>query len=164
MRKRLGWVACGIGVLAATVVALLAYPRPAQTSLSQAYAALERSSVPVQVVGWLQPTDASAQLTDGGYVLVEQTEAFGTLTLRGSRDASRLPGAPAAITWQDSGSTYSLQTAGDPSLVRSHVVPLQVAQQQLMGSRVDTPLLYAVYLPASLVAIVWLTVAVLRRP
>ncbi len=164
MKRPLGWLACGVGVLAVLAVAYLAYPRPRESSVTQAYAALEGSKVPVQVVGWLEPVQAQAQVTDDGYVLTEQTDAFGALTLAGSRDPSRLPSEPGAITWRDSGAAYSLQTSGDPVLARARVVPLQVAQQQLTGAPVDTPLLYAVYLPASLLAAGWLSVSVLRRP
>jgi hypothetical protein len=151
-----------LGVLVAVAIAVLAYPRPADTSVMRAYAALERSPVPVEVVGWLQPVDAHAEVLDGGYVLTEQTDSFGELTLAGNRDASRLPaGTP---TWQDSGTSYSLQGGGDPAQLESRVVPLQVAQQQLGGVSLDVPLLYGLYLPATVVGFGWLAVSLLRRP
>ncbi|HEY2593154.1 MAG TPA: hypothetical protein VGK33_04570 [Chloroflexota bacterium] len=156
-------LAAGLGVLVAIAIAGLAYPRPADSSVSRAYAVLERSPVPVEIVGWLQPADAHAQVLDDGYVLTEQTDSFGELTLAGSRDASRLPSG--TLTWQDSGTSYSLQTGGsDPVQLESRVVRLQVAQQQLGGASVDAPLLYGLYLPAAVLASGWLAVSLLRRP
>jgi hypothetical protein len=152
----------GLGVLAALAIAVVAYPRPAETSVSRAYAALEHSPVPVEVVGWLQPAEASARLVADGYVLTERSEAFGELTLTGNRDAALLP--PGAMTWQESGAAYSLQTTADAALLRSRIVSLDIARQQLNGSGIDIPLLYVVYLPASVLAIGWLTWSLLRRP
>jgi hypothetical protein len=152
----------GLGALVAVAIAVLAYPRPAGTGVLQAYAALERSPVPVEVVGWLQPVDAHAQVLDDGYVLAEQTDSFGELTLAGNRDASQLQ--PGTLTWQVSGTSYSLQGGGDPAQLESRVVPLRVAQQQLGGASVDVPVLYGLYLPAAVLAFGWLAASLLRRP
>jgi hypothetical protein len=43
-------------------------------------------------------------------------------------------------------------------------VPLPIAQQQIAGASLDTPLLYVVYLPALILTGAWLTVSLLRRP
>jgi hypothetical protein len=141
---------------------LIAYPRRADSSVPQAYNTLQRASVPVQAVGWIQPIDAQAQLMPGGYVLTMRAAGLGDLTIAGNRDAEALPAG--GVRWQDSGTAYALQTGADPSLVRSRVTSVKVATDQLTGSTLDTPLLYVLYLPALVAFGAWVAVSLLRRP
>jgi hypothetical protein len=159
-RRTLGlWVATLI-VLVALV--LIAYPDRARSSVPDGYLTLEGAPIPVQVIGWIQPLQADAQLSQGGYTLHLQANGLGDLTISGSRDASALP--PGGMTWQAAGVSYAIQTTAQPDLVRSRVTSLETATAQLTGSTLDTPLLYLFYLPAFAAVAGWLSVSLLRRP
>jgi hypothetical protein len=151
-----------VSLVGLIVIVFLTYPRAADSDVRQAYAELERSTVPVQVIGWVQPANAHAQLVDGGYVFTEQTDRLGQVRIAANRDASQLP--PGDLKLQAADTRYSVQSSGDVEQLAPRVVPLPIAQQQIAGASLDTPLLYVVYLPALILTGAWLTVSLLRRP
>ncbi|HEY1295371.1 MAG TPA: hypothetical protein VGJ60_20005 [Chloroflexota bacterium] len=162
MRARLAVLPLAVCALVLAAIVLLAYPRPADADVRQVYAELEHSTVPVQVIGWVQPANAHAQLVDGGYVFTEQTDRLGEVRIAADRDASQLP--PGDLKWQAADTSYSVQSSGDVEQLAPRVVLLQVAKQQIAGASLDTPLLYVAYLPALILTGAWLTVSLLRRP
>ncbi len=160
-RRALGlWVVSAVALVA---LALIAYPDRAQSSVPDAYVTLERAPIPVAVVGWIQPLEADAQLLPDGYTLHVRANGLGDVTLTGNRDPRAVPPA-AVLTWQASGATYALQTVAAPEVVRSRVTTLELAEAQLTGSTLDSPLLYLLYLPAFVGMAVWLGISLLRRP
>jgi hypothetical protein len=151
-----------MGVVGLVALVLVAYPKRADSSVLQAYGSLQRSPVPVQVVGWIKPTDAHAQLVAGGYVLTVQAAGVGEVTISGNRDLAALPAD--GMRWQSADTGYALQTSADQSLISSRITSLQIATDQLTGSTLDSPLLYVVYLPALVAFGGRVAVSLLRRP
>lgn len=159
-RRALGlW---GFGAVALVGLIIAAYPRPADSSVLDAYQTLEAAPVPVAAVGWIEPSSAQARLLTTGYVLSVEATGLGSIAISGNRDPNQVP--EDALSWQQAGTTYWLETSGDPELVRARVTTLENARQQLIGSTVlDTPALYLFYLPVFLVFCVWASVSLLWR-
>jgi hypothetical protein len=151
----------GLAVLGVAACVWVAYPRPPDANVRDAYAALEGSPVPVEVIGSIEAVDARVQLVAGGYVLHENAAGLGEVTIAGNTDPSQLP--PDAVTWQGAGASYAVQAAASEGQVRARVVSLEVARQQLSGSPVDTPLLYLFYLPALALFSAWMVFRLLWR-
>jgi hypothetical protein len=146
-----------VGVLSAVLLVGLVsitWPRPADAAVLQTYAQLEQSSVPVKVIGWIQPTAASAQILPDGYVYRVHAEQLGDLTISGRRGTT--PASPGQLAWQEGDVTYTLEATADQQLVQPRVIPLAAARDQLVGgSRWETPMLYLAYLPAFAAFTVW---------
>jgi hypothetical protein len=121
----------------------------------QAYAQLERSPVPVKVLGWILPTQARAQLLPNGYVLSLRAGWPGQVTIKGQRGAA--PDSQNGLTWQEADVTYVIETTADRNLVQPRIVSLGDGRNQLVGRAWDSPVLYLVYLPAFAVFGLWAT-------
>lgn len=154
-------VTCGLLLVGGFVIA--SWPRPAGSPPLEQYRLLEQAPIPVLVIGWLQPRSARAELVPGGYVVTIDGGSLGTVTVAGNQDADALPGGMSQ-TWQDGGATYGLASSAIVSEAAARVVPLTLAEQQLTGNRVDTPILYVWYLPLFGLFFVWVVGTSLFQP
>jgi hypothetical protein len=126
----------------------------------EAYAQLERSPVPVRVVGWIQPSAPSVQLQPDGYVFKLHAEQLGDLTVSGRRGTA--PASAGAFVWQEGDVTYALETTAARDVVEPRLVSLEAARQQLTGNAWDTWILYVGYLPAFAIFTTWSVGLLLR--
>jgi hypothetical protein len=148
-----------VGVLACATLIWQTWPRPADAQVLQAYTDLEHATVPVKVLGWIDPSEPSLQLTTSGYAFSVRDPHLGSITISAQRAAVPVIAAatsgPSTRIWQEGDVLYALTTSGDPALAEPRVIPLADARRQLVGNGADTWLLYGLYLPGAALFAGW---------